>query len=190
MNDGITNLYDLETALEDAFQCALTDAGLTVVAPRQNAKDFQKQRPRVELMLTLGNAKQSYASATEFTGVPDDLRNLTWGARLELSLIANSVGGSDNPAHRTYRAYIRNVMATMRATVNGVRPDDLEPFETGDRTINSGDRYLPYHQVQNIVEAGTSPTYKPETGVETSKIIFAIDFGIITAALAELTPTQ
>lgn len=186
MANGITNLYDYETPIEDGFSCALQDAGLTVVTLRSGVA-FQETRPRVELLFKLGPARQSYGPVG-FTEL-----NASWTGRLEIELITNTADTRQARAFRIYRASLRNIMASLRPPtdnqfggINSNRTAGLPDLTIGDRVYSSGDQYLLYHKVQNIIEDGADPDPQPDKGLETSKLYYRIDFGIDAAAWAEL----
>lgn len=195
--NGIQELFDYETALEDGFAVAMMDAGLTVYTPRLSV-EFQKERPRVEFEVVTGQAKKSYGPVD--TDGNFSRLNASWFGELRVHIITAS-GDSDQDSsnvHRVYRANVRYQMMGKRPIaqsapfdgINSVRPTGLEPITLGTgtfaRTISSGDQYLLFHKVQNIVETGTTPQYSPDKGFEQSSIIYAVEFGIDGAAWSEL----
>lgn len=187
-------LFDFDTAIEDGFAVLFMDAGLKTYSPRM-AVEFQKERPRVEFMFRSGASKKSYGPAgfTKF--------NASWFGELQANIITasgDSTGLDSSVAHRQYRAMVRYQMMSNRPTneggmldgINGTRPADLEPITLGygvtARTISSGDQYLLYHKIQNIVETGTTPTYSTDKGFEESSLVYSVEFGIDGAAWSEL----
>ena len=169
---GETNLYDFEAQIEDAVAAVLSASDMQVVTPRTAGK-FQKARPRIEVLFQTGHAKQSYHVINGAN------RNASWAGSLTLTIVTqpgdpDTSGNPDSSeVHRQYRARLRNLMATSVVTLNG--------------SDASNNRYLPYHQIQNVVENGTTPKYATDKGYEMSTITFAVDFGIHKDAWAELT---
>lgn len=161
------SLYDFETAMENAFAFAMRDAGLTVATPRDFAT-YELSRPRVDLMFQSGPAKQS------FHLVNDVRRNAAWSGTLNLVVVCDGEGWG-SVAHRTYRAKVREVMATMLGCINSLN-------DTNDAKL-----YLPHHTVNNIVDMGTVQQVKATEGIEESQMQYAIEFGITHSAWAELT---
>lgn len=188
MPNGITNLYDWETAIEDGFACALLDQGIETRTLRSDPQ-FQEVRPRVELLFRGGPARQSYGPSGYTT------RNASWTGRLEIQLITNTDTTRQTRGFRTYRAYVRSVMETMRPNpaninntgLNAVRDSDAASVTLGDRTFAASGDYCIYHKIQNIIEEGADQDPDPDKGIDTSKIYYRIDFGIDGAAWAELT---
>ena len=175
---GITNLYDAATQIEDALAAIFTANGLTAATPR-SAAEFQKARPRVEVMVELSEEKKSYYV------FPDGRqRNGTWNGQIKLKIVAPSGGLQEDGtvdasnAHREYRAMVAHLMADMQFTLNGTDED--------------GEAYLPYHKIQRIGGSAFVASYKPEKGVEISEPIFSLEFGIDHGAWAEigLTPVN
>lgn len=167
-----TDIYDFETAIEDAVEALMLDNDLEVVTPR-TAEKFQKARPRLELLFKVHGAKQSYHV------VENKKRNATWAGELTVAIVTGT-GETDSEnvtdssqVHREYRARVRNLMATAADDLNG--NDD------------AGDRFLAFHQVQNVVESGNVPKYGTDKGYEMSTLSYQIDFGVHKDAWTALT---
>lgn len=196
--NGVQELFDYETALEDGFAVAMLDAGLTVYTPRFAVK-FQKERPRVEFEFVTGQAKKSYGPVN--TDGDFSRLNASWFGELRVHIITasgDSTGQDSSIVHRVYRSTVRYQMMGKRPVaiaapfdgINGLRPANLEPITLGSgttaRIIAGGDQYLLFHKVQNIIETGTTPQYSPDKGFEQSSIIYGVEFGIDGAAWSEI----
>lgn len=171
---GETNIFDFDTAIYSAFQRLFSDNAITLVTPKESAQ-FQKDRARVEMLFQLGQAKQSYHI------VNNQLRNASWFAQVIFQIITPQGETSatlipvldSSEAHREYRARVRNILSTAKDALNG---NDL-----------TGDAYLPFHEVQLINDLSTSPEYKPQDGIESSRMVYGLEFGIDQGAWVELT---
>jgi hypothetical protein len=145
-------IYDFEGQLEDAFRDFLNGEALAAIAPNTTI-DFQKIRPRTETMFTEGGADDSHRFKT-YDGI---YRHDLFKGTLTLELVTAT--RNDGTAHAQYRAKIRNMMARAK------------------QDVSIGNLELRY-----IVPTGNSPSIKPDEGLETSTMTFAVTFGVKQSA--------
>lgn len=165
---SFAEIYDFEGQLETAIQAALVASPFELVVKVPNDTiDFQKERPRVELLVNEGGADDSRRIFTYDNAKRHDLYNAT------ITLQLYTATRNDGHPHAQYRAKVRSAMALI--------------FQT---QINAA---LTNLEVRRIVPTGATPTIKPEEGYEESAMTFAIVFGVKTSAWpadeAEAYPT-
>lgn len=144
-------IYDFETPIEGAIKTLLTDAGLTVKTP-DDAIDFQKDRPRVEVMFAETGANDSRRQIC-----PDGkYRHDLYRGTLTLAVVTapRTDDGEQTTTHQEYKAKVRQVMSDAYAATL----DDLE--------------------IRNVIPAGSTPRISPEDGVEVSNLLFNIEFNV------------
>lgn len=174
----IAAVYDIERALELAFKTAFTAAGITaftsqmvastgdaagdavLVAQGYDIIDFQKDRPRAEIFVQLGAGQQQW------------LCNLTTGEEMEQAWAFNCavtiVSAADIRQHAALRTMSRFIIQTLRGRVNNVA--------------------LKKHCVNHVIDGGTAPTIKSETGDFETRLTFSGGVSIQRDAFATLFP--
>ena len=168
---AITEIYDFETAIEEAFRAALAAADLTAytvaTVPDESdieaAQQFQKSRPRVTLHLETGGAAGMLLANGGIRASSGSSPEQCYSGTLTLEVLTEAAIAS----HRTYRATVRRVMDTICPDVNG------DP--------------LTKHKVQKCKASGTSAIYSSDQGAYVSKLTYDLDFSIQTEAWADLT---
>lgn len=177
--DQIAAVFDFERVFELAAKALLTannikaftsqmivtsgsaDGDAALVAQGWDIINFQKDRPRAELIFTPG-AGQKQPRVAVFNGNEFPVET-AWKGQYKIDLIT----GADMRIHAAFRTMVRFVMHTQLLTINGP--------------------YLDLHQIQSFhADNGTSPVMKPEDGVFQTTMLFEIDFGILDAAWATL----
>ncbi len=146
-------IYDFEGQLEAAFKEFLEDAELTASDPDDVA--FQKVRPRVEVVFQVGPATDQNLYRT-FDNI---FRHQIYTGTLGLRVITNARTDSETANHKTYRAKVRNQMQKAR------------------QSIEMTNLKLLY-----LTPQASTPSIKPEDGVEESELQFSVTFGILPAA--------
>lgn len=148
MSATLDQIYDIETALEAAFK-TLFEEELFTTYVTNDAAEFQKSRPRVEIMFALGS--ETGHNSTHSTYYRPDAFN----GSLVVAVVTPADDTNGTAQHAQYRARVRNLMAKCRTRFKSDADGD--------------DALLPYHTVQDVVESGTAPAYAPEDGVYISR---------------------
>jgi tetraacyldisaccharide-1-P 4'-kinase len=144
-------IYDFETPIQAAFKALLTEAGLSAFTP-DDTIDFQKDRPRVEILFTDSGANNSRHQIC-----PDGkYRHDLYKGTVTLAVITNprTENGEQTTTHQEYKAKVRQVMAEAYTA-------ELDDFE-----------------IRYVTPAGSTPKISPEDGVEVSNLVYNIDFNI------------
>lgn len=143
-----------ETSLKSVFDTAQIKCFTT-----QDTFDFQKDRPRVEVMFTpgAGQKQRPYLPAIQ------EEREVAFKGQYRLDLITAAAVA----VHNDFRTKIRSLVHGLPARINSVEP-------------------MQYHKLQFINDAGTTPTLKPEDGYYLTVMIYDVDFSIQADAWALL----
>jgi hypothetical protein len=157
-----TDIYDFETAIEEAFRTALADAGLTAhtlltvpdAADIEASQEFQRSRPRVVVSLEVGAAKGQLLAAPGTRASSGSSREMAYGGTLTLEIVT----AATIAAHREYRAIVRQVMDTICPAVNG------DP--------------VTHHKVQRVRATGSGTTYEAAGGCYAARLTYDVDFSI------------
>ncbi len=150
--------YDIEGAVESALKSFFTSQEIAAYTTNDIA-ELQKTRPRVEVVLQLGN-ENGHNSAIAPYYRPD-----TFSASLLIGVVTNAKDDNTGTVeHAQFRARVRNAMAKARTL--------LKADADGDDTL------LPYHGILDIVESGTSPAYEPQDGHYISRINYSLIINI------------
>lgn len=159
---NLEDLYDIETALEEGFAAQLralfVSPNAERVFTRLNAvEDFQKNRPRVEVRVAVGQQNSHKALCLD-----GQERNDQWSFTILFQLVTEPVNvPADNTLHPNLRKVLRSYMSTAAQG-------------TWNDTAN-----FPYHLVSEaLLEAGTVPTLLEEDGVEYSNISWSGDVAV------------
>lgn len=175
--EQIAAVYDFESVLERTLQTLFNNELITSFtcqdfgAMKDDGKgnqvpviDFQKDRPRVEILFTAGAGQGQFRPLT-VDGVEVPVETSFKGQyRLDI------VTAADIKIHAAYRTLIRYLLHTQLLSVNGVDPMTLHRI----------------HRFQ--MDAGTSPTYKPDEGTLRTILTFDIDFSIQDDAWLTVVP--
>ncbi len=156
-------VYDFESVLERGLQALLTALNIksftTQDFGRNNADgtpviDFQKDRPRVEILFTT-SAGQGQFRPLLVDGIEVPVET-SFKGQYRLDIITAPAMS----IHAAYRTMIRAVMHTQLLGVNGTDP-------------------MTFHRIQRFYQdAGTSPTIKADEGYMRTILSFEIDFSI------------
>ncbi len=116
---AITDLYDFETILPNAVKTVLQDQFDLVAFTLADKIDFQKDRPRVEIIYQ----HQGETNPKRIAMLPDGSKR-TSCFRGELKLIAISEAEETGKlAHSQYRAQVRNACSQLEQLVNETQLD-------------------------------------------------------------------
>jgi hypothetical protein len=152
-------VYDFENQIEAAAKLVFADADLTCRIPADDSddSDFQKVRPRVELVMTLGAGAQRWK--------PDDYREQAWKGSIRLHVLT-----SEDPVQlRSYLSQVRAVMATLPASIQ----------------TNHAPVYVVVFKP--IRWAGESPIYRPQDGFFAVTMNYDFDFCVKTDVWSQIT---
>jgi hypothetical protein len=149
----LVQLFDIESAIEDAVKTLLESVQLTAVTRRTASEAFQQKRPRVELMLVLGQEME------HFQFIEAQKVNDLWVANLRMAVVTDA--DAKKQTHSEYRAQVRLQFAKLRHRLFGAE-------------------LLPYHAITRCVCTGTTPSITPEDGTETSTLDFELHVNIRT----------
>jgi hypothetical protein len=176
-----SEIYDFEGIVEPAAAAVLAGLNLTAFTT-QGTPDFQKDRPRVEIKLTMGPGLSRFVIV--INGVnglvdPSILAGLTqqqimsyrresvWQFTLQFHLLT----ANDIAAHAAYRAQVRNVLAQFWSLINGVAP-------------------MTRHAIQMTSDNGSSPILvSPERGMMKTEMSFDGTISVQADAWSALTET-
>lgn len=152
-----TDIYSFEQIFEDALKAVFTAREVKAFTS-QDTPDFQKDRPRVEVVFIPGPSQGQYKT------VGGNFRQTSWKGQFQLRLVTEASA----QVHNAFRAVIRSIMHGVGAAINETPPMDkhkLQPF---------------------FADAGTSPRYQPEEGTYETNMIFECDFSVQNSAWAAL----
>jgi len=173
-------IYDYFTPIEDAIAQAFAVNQITCYTPRglqelndagtaaspNNKQEFQKETPRVEIMLLPGASKGFLLPvAGRHRAAPGFLREQVRNASLTLRLItaANIV------EHRAYVARVLFYVDTLGLDANAAV--DAE-----------GASKMPYHRIGCVMCNGGTLDYKPEEGNIETVLNCSVDFSVLDGA--------
>jgi hypothetical protein len=125
--------------------------------------DFQRDRPRVEIMFTPGAGQGQFRplQITDDTAVPVET---SWSGQFKLEVIT----APDVRIHRAFVTAVRFIMHTQLYTLNG--------------------NFLDKHRIQvDVKDGGTSPMMHADEGAFQTTQLFDLDFSIQDDAWATLT---
>jgi hypothetical protein len=171
--DSYDQIYDFETALEEAFRTGLGTALVDIhVLTRKNAiGEFQEERPRVEIRVSLG----APSPKAHIHLIPELLEQHIdcYRFNLELLITTAPVGTeAQNTLHPQLRARTRRYMAAIEKTLQD-------------------EELLPYHEVWRMWPTGTEPIMRDEQNVEQSTLRYEGDVMIRPGAWpAEVAPEE
>lgn len=106
-------VYSPELELEKAITGLLTDA-LTALSTN-DPQQFQKGRPRVEVMCQLGADRSAHLALSQYTGLKDDCED-SWAVIVTVDVITDA----RIDVHDSCRALARFKMGQLASLVNGV----------------------------------------------------------------------
>ncbi len=164
------DIFDFEGVIADAVAKVFVDGGFTAAnaLTAQSDPEFQKRRPRAEIVFSLNGSKSPIQYAViKRTGKTDLLRNAAWIGTLDILALSEA----DIPGkriHSQYRAKVRNFTQQLMDKINdGVA--------------------LPYHKIQQVVEGNTRVSIKLDGGTQTSLLSFVVNFSVHSGAWAQLS---
>lgn len=171
----LADVYDFENVLETALQALFNAAEIKSFTTQDFGKtkdngqgtqvpviDFQKDRPRVEILFTVGAGQGQFRPL--LVGGAEVPVETSFKGQYRLDIITSA----EMAIHAAYRTRLRAFLHTQLLGVNGTDPMTLHRI----------------HRFQQ--DGGTSPTFKPEEGVLRTILIFNIDFSIQDEAWATL----
>ena len=162
--DYIT-LYEFERLIS-ATLVALFNAEEITAYGVGTDPEFQKERPRVEVFLTIGGRFDNHYVLDN----DGQRRENGWTGTLTLSALTPA-----NPTlHSRYLAAIRNQAAKL---------DQLDL--TSAETVSVP---LEYHEITEVKTGGTAPTIEPEKGYFQTALSFDFVFGILPGAWPAAAP--
>jgi hypothetical protein len=171
----IDQVYQFETAIETAFARVLASRQMTVYTPSNdefltpefiesnpdlaeylpNGSAFQKKRPRLEVVMTLGAGKGILLPLAGRLAVSGSLPETSYSSSLRVFVVTES----KVQIHRAHCAMARSLFDTIREALN----------ETS---------LLPFHSVQSIRLSGSSPSYRTQDGAYETEMAYELDFCI------------
>jgi hypothetical protein len=122
---SVADIYDFEGQVEPAVKAVLVAMGLAAFTT-QDEIDFTKDRPRVEVMFTLGAGQNRWAIINPETGLEPTGTTAqdAWNYRREsawaCSITIQAITDADIAAHSIYRAKARNALAGLWVCINEV----------------------------------------------------------------------
>lgn len=148
-------VFDYETILAAAIVNAFTAGGFDAsIYTAQDAPEFQRARPRVEVQFKLGGTEIPIRQLNDGTFRPQAFHG-------ELMVAAITDSNADGKTtHGEYRAKVRSFCYQILPLVNNV---------SGGLTL---------HRVNSMIEQGTTQGFAPERGEETSVLSFRVQFSI------------
>ena len=155
-----TNLYDLykfEDVIEQAMAVLLTANSITNAIQRGTAS---AATPRVEIKLVVGAQDARYymrGTTPNYYGTPK-----SWIGNLTFTIITNR--NLNSSTHTTYRSKIRMLMHNRFSTTY---------WSSAFLSTN-----LPYHEIVDHEETGSTEEVQSEDNLDISSITFAIKFAI------------
>ncbi len=160
------DIYDFETAIENAAATSLTAAGLTTLNTTSSI-DLQKSRPRVELMFVNGAGRNQWFTPPALipTSIYAGRRETAWRGQMKVGVVT----ASDFKVHSSFRA-------TARAKIHGI--------------VIGMNKALPLHCVEMIYDRGCSVVQKPQDDEFLTSMIFEIDFCIRATSWALVQQQQ
>jgi len=136
---------------EDALESgfkALLEAQELTCLVPNDEPAHQLHRPRVELFVQVGGEMEHYH--------PPQLKPSAYEATLTATIVSNTKPGEvGTQEHSQYRALVRATMAASRSNIA-----------------------LENHELMDIVETGTAPSYEGQDGYYESSISYSIKFSI------------
>lgn len=160
---SVETVYDIEGELENAIS-PLLSATISALTP-QDDPAFQKDRPRVEVMVQLGAGKEKHMALVDGgDGSGTQLREDAWSATLNVILLT----GAEIDVHSSYRAFLRDKISNLPALINGIT------------LLN----HVIYYPIRSL---GTSPVLTPQEGTYKTIMNYAFDVSIHQDAWALLT---
>lgn len=145
-----SNIYDFSGQIEPAIKAVFTDAEVKAFTA-QEAPQFQKERPRVEVVFVKGQGRGQWFRVPGETAP----RETAWQGALNLAAISSP----DIATHNAFCVKIRNIMATIGQQING--------------------NTLPFHKIQNFfVSGGETPSYTVEDGVYRTDISYNVEVSV------------
>jgi len=152
------DIYAFEQIFEDAAK-ALFAAQAINAFTSQDAPDFQKDRPRVEITFTPG------AGQGRFIQINGEHRETAWKGQYLFRVVTDASAEVHNSFRSNVRAIVHGSLRSIAGTAPMIR-HMLQPF---------------------YMDGGTSPSYSPQDGVYESQMTFDINFSVQADAWAALT---
>ncbi len=170
MSLQLQDLYDFEKWIELGIQTVLEADPWDLskdqqrVFTTQDTGDFQKVRPRVELMFATGawDQQREYPLDAQ-DGLGQVRREVAWQGELHVQVISES----DITVHTPFRTAVRAAMSSLVRTVNVPA-------------------ILPYHNISRVTTRGSTPAIKPEENLYLTTMIFGLQFSINATAWPQI----
>lgn len=169
--ENIALIYDFERVMETSLKSVFTQNNVKAFTSQMIVRtgdaaqdgaavqagydliDFQKDRPRAEIMFIPGAGQGRFVA--KFIGGTEMPVETSWKGQFKIDLITPP----DIRIHAAFRTKVRFIMHTQLLSVNGTT--------------------LRFHKIQNFYrDGGTSPVMKPEEGVFQTSLIFDLDFSL------------
>jgi hypothetical protein len=153
---GRQTIYDFERVLETSAKAVFTTAEVAAFTS-QDTFDFQKNRPRVEILFTPGAGRQQYHVLAS-----GNLVETSWSGTFRVQVVTRA----DISIHSEFRAEVRGIMHALPWTINEVEP-------------------MMHHCLHRIVDGGTSGMeIAPEDDLMKTTLEFQVDFSVQADAWA------
>jgi len=169
--ENIALIYDFERVMETSLKSLFTANNIKAFTSQMIARsgdkeqdaaavkagydliDFQKDRPRAEIMFTPGAGQGRFVA--KVIGDIEMPVETSWKGQFKIDLIT----AADIRIHAAFRTVVRFIMHTQLLSVNGTS--------------------LLLHKIQTFYrDGGTSPVMKPEEGIFQTTMIFDLDFSL------------
>lgn len=173
--DTIEELLDFETPIETMFAHLFAENQISVYAPANgafvtaewqeantpgvaeyifnNEEEFQKRRPRVELIVNAGAATGHMFDPVGSTSMKDRRTDAHEGTVM--------IGVISKPNILEHRAFVARVRKLM-----------------GDDWTTLMTTHMPYHAISRCMETGTSHEYAPQDGLFRTTLTYETHFSI------------
>jgi len=162
-----SDIYDFESAVEEAVKAIFDDAGVTawtaVGRPDETTADdaaqpLQKERPRVEIQYINGAGQRRFLP---IAGDNSCTREQAWIGQIRIDAITDATVA----AHRSFIATVRNVMAIIITVINGGQSQGGKPL-------------LTHHKLQIVTDGGSSQRYKTDEGYFQTTLLYGTHLSV------------
>lgn len=162
------DIYNFEEIVPAAVAVVLSGFGLVAIW-QGSPTEFQKARPRVEVVWQTGSVTQPIR-LLQIPAGSQITRAQAWKGVLTIAAITDAADTSKG-THGAYVSRVRNVLAYLPSQINGQAAG------------------LTRHKLQFEYESGTTRQYRNEQGYWQSNITFACDLSIQANAWSDFNET-